>query len=400
VLIDVVGERLAEPVCGETKLLGAVLVRAPGAATVLAGERLHRGPHLARELEAEEVVDGLDHAERIGLEFVLRHVEEALVAKLAPIGHEAAHALDEVLDRVATEAQRVDGARRHRHADRVLDHTAGRRYRDGGVAVRHQEARIRILRHQLCRVEQEHRRLQQPQVGRPPRVQHSQHALVVGERARQIGGPPPAGVGRQRKALLLVVEVQAVDEHVLDRAVDGRDVADVALAHGHRETPRVLELARGIGRRHGIAHLPGSLVAEPGIDAQQVLECGRCGAWQAQDHDRSLDRMRRLGAVLGVPLLDAQPVHQPPDEDLLERGQRVGIPAEIDRRGGQQLVEPVLPAVGAEIRQTGPLAGPLYQLVARRDHGPRTSMLWGIVMHGSAAIGAIPPGLRAAAARV
>ena len=120
----------------------------------------------------------------------------------------------------------------------------------------HEEPRPRVLRDDLRQEEEVGRRLQQPPVRRPARVQEPEHALVVGQGRRLLRVAPPAGVRRQRPAELLAMEVQAVDRIVLGRAVDGGDVADVEPGRGAGGAARVVVLVREVGRRHRVGELP------------------------------------------------------------------------------------------------------------------------------------------------
>ena len=275
-----------------------------------------------------------------------------------------------MLEELATQPHRIDRVGRNHHLHGALDRAAGGRHRDDGVAVRHEEAHARIPRAELGGVEDEHGRLQEPAMGRAPRVQHAQHALVVGQRAGEVCRPPPARVGEQGQAELLVVEIEAVDHDVFDRTVPARDVADVvALRHG--ETARIGRLGGRVGRGHRVQHLPGPLVAELRVDAEQIVQGRGAGSRQPEHGDRTLHGRQGPAGVVRVPGFDPQPIRQTRSDEGLQGCGGIGVVAELRLRHRQQAIDPDLPTVRTQVGQAGLTASPLHQLVTRRNHVPQ-----------------------------
>ena len=203
-------------------------------------------------------------------------------------------------------------------------------------------------------LEEVRRVLQQPPSGRATRVEHAEDPLVVGERRRVAGGPPPRGEVGNRQDQLRHPEVEREDRPVLRRAVHGGDVAHVG-ARRLRGAARIARIVDRLVRGHRVVRLPAAEEPEPGIEREQVMDRRRARPGQAHDDERLFDRTRRLGGVRRVPRLDAQAGGETTHDDRFDPGGRVGV-ADVGRDRSNETFEALLPSVGPEVGDADTLA--------------------------------------------
>ena len=173
------------------------------------------------------------------------------------------------------------------------------RHRLGGIAVRHDEARVGIGRRDRFEVEVVVGRLEQPQIRRPPRVQELDDAPVVVVRRRHVRGAPPGVIAVDGKRVLLAVERHAEQLGVLHRRVDVVEVHRVQLGRQllvllrELQPSRIRGLALDRRRRARLRLLPPAQAAELRIERHHVGEGRGAGPRQSVDVDRPPHRERR-----------------------------------------------------------------------------------------------------------
>ena len=187
-----------------------------------------------------------------------------------------------------------------------------------------------------------------------------------GNSASCVRGSPPPRMRRHGQRQLGVVEGQGVDGKVLRRTVDRGDVANVGRRTFARAT-RISCLRRDVGRGNRVVELPRTQVAKLRIHREEMVQCGRPGTRQPEDHQRAFDTMLHFRTVLGVPRFDAQSDHEPIDDQRFDARDRFVV-AYVVLDGGQKMIESHLPSRRSEIRQAR--CSPARVRPARR-HSPR-----------------------------
>ena len=239
------------------------------------------------------------------------------------------------------------------------------RHRLGGVAVRHDEARVGIGRRDRFEVEVVVGRLEQPQVGRASRVQELDDAPVVVVRRRHVGGAPPGVVAVHRKRVLLPVERHAEQLGVLHRRVDVVEVHRVQLGVSSCSFS-----CASCSRRGSVASL--SIVGGGhGCDCSHPRRPRNCGSSDIMlasavvpvrgsplmSTGPRTGELRDLGMV-AVPRLDLEAVDQASPEVAdhvgVGRGAEVGVALEALEQHVEALAEVARPEVGADRSRPSP----------------------------------------------
>ena len=161
---------------------------------------LHMGAHGrfrgTVEAFAELLVDAPHGRERIGRQFGVRNVDEAIVAVVAPELDDAVGHSHEQLSPELTELRSVAGVR---ECPRELARQAGRR-RDARrrIPVRHDESGIGVLRRQRLECDGMVRALELPTSAHAARLQESQHTFMPPVHRTVMDGAHPPRVRGDR----------------------------------------------------------------------------------------------------------------------------------------------------------------------------------------------------------
>ena len=217
------------------------------------------------------------------------------------------------------------------------------------------------------------RRLEQPQVGRAPRLQELHDPAVVHVGRGHVGVAPPRVVAVDRQRELLAVERHAEQLGVLHRRVDVVEVHRLQLRRELRRPRRRLQAARdrslrspGVGGGHGSACSHPRSAPELRVQRQHVGERRRAGARQAVDVDRARAPASVLDlGMVAVPGLDLEPVDEAPAAGRrVTRGVAVGAEVGVALEAVEQHVEALAEVAGPEVVEPGRRA-------ARRRAAPR-----------------------------
>ena len=293
----------------------------------LRGQVAAHGPlGLGREGDSVVAVDSGQRIEGVAHQVRVAHVEE-LVGRRHTAGANGFCTVEELPARLAGEP-----AEHLLRVDRIRAHP-GRREQDArhrgkhlqGVPVRLHDARVRVDREQRRQCRQVRGRLQDPALARTATLEELEHLLVERVRGLEIGPDEPGGIRGNQVAAgqLVAAELVRHELHALDGNARAEFVHAVVFGHDVAPEPdvllgaldaRVRGVARRLGRRNRVAHLPGQGHPVGRVLPEQLVKDRRAGAGQPGDEDGRLDAfVRDLGIALhGVG--DAQTVLEPVQE--------------------------------------------------------------------------------------